>query len=115
MGHISTIQPRTSLLLPPFSRWGSFLFTRRVLLRKHLNANTLLFVAGKGIVARLLSRARSKPVKANYRGIPTHACPCGEMVFIVHAVFEDGEVVLYELDCECSACGALLTAPTPID
>lgn len=69
----------------------------------------------KGVVARLLSRAKREPVKANYRGLPTHACPCGEKVFIVHAVFDDGEISLYGLDVECSACGAYLTAPTPID
>jgi hypothetical protein len=30
-------------------------------------------------------------------------------------MFEDGEISLYMLDMECSLCGTLATAPTPID
>jgi hypothetical protein len=30
-------------------------------------------------------------------------------------MFEDGEISLYMLDMECALCGALATAPTPID
>lgn len=51
------------------------------------------------------------------RGIPTPECPfCGSNVLVVKAVFdEDYELSLYLLDCECAECGALLTAPTPLD
>jgi hypothetical protein len=30
-------------------------------------------------------------------------------------MFENGEISLYMLDMECELCGALATAPTPID
>lgn len=53
--------------------------------------------------------------KPDYRGLPTHACPCGSALLKVSCVFEEGEVVFYLLDAECHECGALLTAPTPID
>jgi len=33
----------------------------------------------------------------------------------ISCVFMDGEVAFYLLDAECYECGALLTAPTPID
>jgi hypothetical protein len=33
----------------------------------------------------------------------------------VSCIFEEGTVVWYLLDAECYECGALLTAPTPID
>jgi hypothetical protein len=52
---------------------------------------------------------------ADYRGLPTHACPCGSALLKVACAFEAGEVVFYLLDAECFECGALLTAPTPID
>ncbi len=65
---------------------------------------------------KLLKRKRKQPlVKDNYRGIPTHACPCGCIVFKVNCIFEEGEIVLWFTEAECSDCGALLTAPTPKD
>lgn len=58
----------------------------------------------------------TKPlVKADYRGLPTHACPCGCAMLKTVCVFEEGEIVFYLLEAECYECGALLTAPTPID
>ena len=78
---------------------------------------TLLFVQVKGVLARL-SRAiykRKHTGKADYRGIPTHACPCGSMTFYVIAVFDNFEISLYALDAECYSCGALVTVPTPLD
>lgn len=54
-------------------------------------------------------------VKPDYRGLPTHACPCGCEMMKISCVFMDGEVAFYLLDAECYECGALLTAPTPID
>jgi hypothetical protein len=53
--------------------------------------------------------------KPDYRGLPTHVCPCGCFIIKVSCVFEEGSVVFYLLDAECYECGALLTAPTPID
>lgn len=51
------------------------------------------------------------------RGIPTRECPmCGCDIFRVGVVFDDEyEVSAYFLDAECSECGTLLTAPTPLD
>ena len=46
---------------------------------------------------------------------PTHVCVCGSMLWKVQAMFEDGEISLYVLDMECALCGALATAPTPLD
>ena len=81
-------------------------------------AITLLFVQVKGVLARLRRAVRVKRKhtgKTDYRGIPTHACPCGSMTFYVIAVFEDFEISLYALDAECYSCGALVTVPTPLD
>jgi len=72
----------------------------------------LLFVQNGLSIRRLW---RKPEAKANYRGVPTHACPCGEKVFIIHATFDDYEISLYGLDAECSACGALVTAPCLVD
>jgi hypothetical protein len=33
----------------------------------------------------------------------------------ISCIFDEGTVVYYLLDAECYECGALLTAPTPID
>jgi hypothetical protein len=73
-------------------------------------------VQNKGVLARLLGRAKvkQKPT-ADYRGIPTHACPCGSVTFKVIAVFNDFEIALYALDAECYSCGALVTVPTPLE
>ena len=58
----------------------------------------------------------TKPLaKADYRGVPTHACPCGCAMMRIACVFEEGSVIFYLLDAECYECVALLTAPTPID
>ena len=66
----------------------------------------------------ILSRLRkSRDVKysADYRGVPTHACPCGEKTFQVLAIFDDFEIALYTTDAKCHSCGALVTVPTPLD
>ena len=49
------------------------------------------------------------------RGTPTHACICGSQHFYIRAVFENYEIATYFLDMQCTECGALLTAPTPLD
>ena len=69
----------------------------------------------KGVLARLISRAKPASSVADYRGVPTHACPCGQKVFNILACFEDFEISLYTLDANCSECGALVTVPTPLD
>lgn len=62
-----------------------------------------------------MRRRKPKRRRADYRGLPTHACPCGSAVMRISCIFEEGTVVWYLLDAECYECGALLTAPTPID
>jgi hypothetical protein len=49
------------------------------------------------------------------RGTPTHICPCGCNIFNVKVIFDNFEIATYFLDMECSSCGSLATAPTPID
>lgn len=49
------------------------------------------------------------------RGTPTHACVCGSIHFYIRAIFENYEIATYFLDMQCVECGALLTAPTPLD
>jgi len=49
------------------------------------------------------------------RGTPTHICPCGCNIFNVKVIFDNFEIATYFLDMECSNCGSLATAPTPID
>jgi hypothetical protein len=64
----------------------------------------------------LLKRKRKQSVvKHSYRGIPTHACPCGSVLFKVNCIFENGEIVMWFTEAECALCGAELTAPTPVD
>jgi hypothetical protein len=64
----------------------------------------------------LLKRKRKQhSAKQDYRGIPTHVCPCGVQVFKVKCIFQKGEIVLWFTDAECVGCGALITAPTPVD
>lgn len=47
---------------------------------------------------------------------PISVCVCGSFLWKVQAIFdEDGAIGLYMLDMECALCGALATAPTPID
>ena len=49
------------------------------------------------------------------RNKPLEVCICGSTLWNVKVMFEDGEISLYMLDMECALCGALATAPTPID
>lgn len=54
----------------------------------------------------------------DYRGIPTAICPsCNGDIFNIKAKFDpvDYEIGLYFLDGSCVKCGALITAPTPMD
>ena len=59
--------------------------------------------------------ARGDLNPVDLRGTPTHACICGSSHFYVRAVFENYEIATYFLDMQCTECGALLTAPTPLD
>ena len=58
---------------------------------------------------------RSNPNPLDLRGTPTHACICGSKHFYIRAVFDNFELATYFLDMQCTECGALLTAPTPLD
>jgi uncharacterized Zn finger protein len=52
------------------------------------------------------------------RGIPTCECPsCGSTLFRALVSFDPQTymVGMYHLDIQCHECGALCTAPTPID
>lgn len=49
------------------------------------------------------------------RGTPTHQCVCGNYVWNLKVVFEDYEIATYYLDMQCTDCGSIATAPTPID
>lgn len=49
------------------------------------------------------------------RGTPTHVCVCGCTVWNLKVMFEEGMISQYFLDMECSSCGSLATAPTPVD
>ena len=52
------------------------------------------------------------------RGIPTCNCPnCGGDLFKALVSFdpETYTIGMYHLDMQCFACGALATAPTPLD
>ena len=60
-----------------------------------------------------LRKSRAVKYTPDYRGVPTHACPCGEKTFEILAVFDDYEIALYTTDATCHACGSLITAPTP--
>jgi len=55
------------------------------------------------------------PLDLRDRENPLHVCVCGSILWDVKATFEDGEISMYMLDMECALCGALATAPTPID
>ena len=68
----------------------------------------------KGLLARF-NRAKVVKHTADYRGVPTHACPCGNKLFKILACFDDYEISLYTLDGKCAECGALVTVPTPLD
>lgn len=52
------------------------------------------------------------------RGVPTCACPnCNGILFKAVVAFdpETYTVGMYHLDMQCVECGALCTAPTPLD
>lgn len=59
--------------------------------------------------------ALEDPIKADYRGIPTHECPCGSNWILVCTVFDPETKLpgLYMLDGMCASCGALLTIDIP--
>jgi len=93
-------------------------------------AATLVGLIGIGVIREFFSRydvlvfnkndveeARQEkdwnPV--DLRGTPTHACVCGSQHFYIRVMFENYEIATYFLDMECTECGALLTAPTPLD
>ena len=78
------------------------------------NPVTLLFVMNWLIVSRLKRKPKSSML-ANYRGIPTHVCPCGSRLFRVGCMFEENEISLWFTNAECAECGALVTVPTPVD
>ena len=55
---------------------------------------------------------------SDFRGIPTPICPCGSELLRITANFdtETYEIIGYLIDdANCAECGALLTAPTPLD
>lgn len=56
-----------------------------------------------------------KDISMDLRGFPTHACPCGSIVWNLKVIFHDFEIAQYMLDMECAVCGSWATAPTPID
>lgn len=52
------------------------------------------------------------------RGIPTSECPiCQGRLFNIFVEFDEETYtpVLWTLNATCAGCGALLTAPTPLD
>jgi DNA-directed RNA polymerase subunit RPC12/RpoP len=54
----------------------------------------------------------------DFRGIPTAECPnCQSRLFNISVEFDQDTYtpVLWTLDAKCVQCGALLTAPTPLD
>lgn len=57
------------------------------------------------------------PQAIDARGIPTRVCPtCGCDLFTVQMSFDaDYSISQYLLNAECSCCGTLVTAPTPLD
>lgn len=55
------------------------------------------------------------PLDLRDKDRPTHVCVCGSMLWNIKAMFDDYEISFYFLEMECAECGALATAPTPID
>lgn len=51
------------------------------------------------------------------QGTPTTICICGSKMWKITVMWdeESREVSWYDLRQECKSCGALATAPTPID
>jgi len=96
-------------------------------------AATLIALIGIGVIREFFSRydvlvfdkddveearqenARDGHPPMDLRGTPTHACVCGSQHFYVRTIFENYEIATYFLDMQCVECGALLTAPTPLD
>lgn len=78
------------------------------------NPVTLLFVMNR-LILSMLKRKPKPSMLANYRGIPTHVCPCGSRLFRVGCMFEENEISLWFTNAECAECGALVTVPTPVD
>jgi hypothetical protein len=72
-----------------------------------------VLVFNKNDVEEARQESNWNPV--DLRGTPTHACICGSTHFYVRTVFENYEIATYFLDMQCTECGALLTAPTPVD
>ena len=62
-----------------------------------------------------LEYLRDVPNQIDMRGEPTHMCVCGSEIFDLKVVFDNYEISTYFLDMECSNCGNLATAPTPLD
>jgi hypothetical protein len=65
-----------------------------------------------------MKSGKKKQYNDSMYGIPTAECPfCECRWFSIKAMFDPDEytVAMYALDMECMACGALLTAPTPLD
>lgn len=60
-------------------------------------------------------RADNYDHSIDLRGTPTHVCPCGCNIWTVKVIFENYEIGTYFLDMECSNCGSIATAPTPVD
>ncbi len=56
-------------------------------------------------------------MKLDIRGIPTTVCVCGCKVFTINVMWDEAErdVGWYDLTQICKDCGAMSTAPTPID
>ena len=76
---------------------------------------TLLFVYSKGVLARFRRANRKEKSSIDTRGIPSHACLCGSLIFKVSCMFEDNNISLWFTDAECGLCGALVTVPCPAD
>jgi hypothetical protein len=51
------------------------------------------------------------------QGLPTTACICGCKVFTINVMWDDEDrtIAWYDLQQKCKDCGAISTAPTPID
>ena len=53
--------------------------------------------------------------KLDLSGIITHECICGSNMWRLVVSFEDYEISAYLLEMECTFCGTIATAPTPLD
>jgi len=53
--------------------------------------------------------------KLDLSGIITHECICGSNMWNLVVSFEDYEISAYLLEMECTFCGTIATAPTPLD